>query len=160
MKKINFKSLIICIAIPLIVGGLAGIITGNSMQSYQALNKPILSPPSIVFPIVWTILYILMGISLYIVINSDVDKKEIDNAIKIFALQLFFNFFWPIIFFSFELYLLAFVWLLILIVLIILMIRQFYKISKPAGLLQLPYLIWVLFAGYLNLMIVLLNMQF
>jgi len=158
MKKFNLKLLFICIIIPLATGALAGFITKNSTEVFNFVNKPPLSPPAILFPIVWTVLYILMGISLYFVLNSFADNDQKKAAIKIFALQLAFNFVWPLLFFGLELYLVSFVWLLILIVLIILMIKQFAGSSKLAAYLQIPYLVWVVFAGYLNLMIFLLNM--
>ena len=158
MKKFNFKLLFICIIIPLATGALAGFITKNSMDVFNSINKPPLSPPAILFPIVWTVLYILMGVSLYLVLNSFAHNDQKKTAIKIFALQLAFNFVWPLLFFGLSLYLLSFVWLLILIVLIVLMIKEFAGISKLAAYLQIPYLVWVVFAGYLNLMIFLLNM--
>lgn len=153
--SIKWKPLIISILIPLGVGALSGYLTQNSTEIFNNLNKPPLSPPSIVFPIVWTILFFLMGISSYIIYISHSPKK--DNALKIYGLQLAVNFFWSIIFFNLEAYLFAFIWLLFLWVLIIIMIVKFYHINKCAGLLQIPYLLWVTFAGYLNLAIVLLN---
>lgn len=155
MTKIkNKQALIISILIPIAVGALSALLSGN-MQEYQALIKPPLSPPSFVFPIVWTILFILMGISAYIIyVSSDPLKKK---ALLIYSLQLIFNFFWSIIFFGFSQYLFAFVWLLVLILLIILMIIVFYKISPLASYLQIPYLLWCIFALYLNFAIYALN---
>ncbi len=149
--KINKKSLIINILIPLAVGGVAALLTRNSMMLYENVKKPPLSPPAAVFPIVWTILYILMGISAYIVM----EKGGCDSTL--YSLQLFVNFLWPIFFFSFEAYLFAFVLLLVLIGLVAGMIRTFYKCDKLAGYLQIPYMIWLLFAAYLNLAVYLLN---
>lgn len=154
MKSENRSVLIISILIPLLVGSLSAILSGN-MSTYSTLNKPAFSPPGILFPIVWFILYVLMGISSYIIFVSE--SPDAPNALITYALQLFFNFGWSIIFFRFSFYLLAFFWLLILIFLIILMIKQFYKISPVAAYLQIPYLIWCLFAAYLNLYICLLN---
>lgn len=153
MKIKNKSQLIICILIPLAIGALSALFSGN--MSYSGLNKPPLSPPSIVFPVVWTILYILMGISSYLVCTSDEPDKG--KAIRVYAAQLFFNFFWSIIFFRFENYLLAFIWLLALIALIVLMIYRFYKIKPLAAYLQVPYLLWCTFAAYLNFMIYYLN---
>lgn len=151
--KINKSNLIISILIPLAAGSLSSLFSGN--MSYATFNKPSFSPPSYLFPIVWTILYILMGISSYIIYSSDDSRKE--KALTAYALQLVFNFFWSIIFFGFSQYLLAFLWLIILIILIIIMIYRFYQISPLAAYLQIPYLLWCLFAAYLNYAVYTLN---
>lgn len=149
----KFKIYAKSIFIPVAVGLLIGAITSSSME-YNTLIQPVLSPPSILFPIVWTILYVLMGVS-YGVLES---KSLVDSEINfIYYLQLFVNSMWSIIFFTFEWRLFAFIWLLILILLIIAMIIKFYNKDKVAGLLQIPYLLWALFASYLNLSIYLLN---
>jgi len=155
--KIKWPELIISIAISLVVGFLAGIFTSGSMGIYNNLTLPPLSPPSIVFPIVWTILYILMGISAYLIYVSDASKESKKNALTIYAIQLLMNFAWSIIFFNLNAYLISFVWLVGLWMMIVLMIISFYKINKTAAYLHIPYLIWVTFAGYLNLSIYLLN---
>lgn len=149
MKKENIKKLVLSIAIPLVLGTMVGLITKNSMKAFEVLNKPKLSPPSYLFPIVWSILYILMGISSYLI--KDKDKKNI------YYTQLFFNLFWSIIFFVLKLRLVAFLWLLVLIILVLRMIISFYNEKKVAGLINIPYLLWLIFAGYLNLSIYLLN---
>lgn len=154
MKHKNDSSLIISILIPIAVGMLSAFFSGN-MASYSMMNKPALSPPGIVFPIVWLILYTLMGISSYIIYESG--KPGAKKALQVYALQLFFNFFWSIIFFGFSLYFIAFLWLLALIALVALMIYEFYCIEPYAALLQIPYLAWCLFAAYLNFMFFLLN---
>lgn len=155
MDKIKNKSaLIISILIPLAAGSLSALASGN-MAAYSALNKPFLSPPALVFPVVWTILYILMGISSYIIYVSDNPKSR--KALKTYVLQLCFNFFWSIIFFRFSWYLPAFFWLTALIILILVMIKQFSEIKPAAAYLQIPYLLWCVFAAYLNLSIYLLN---
>ena len=153
----NIKKLAVSIAVPLFVGGVSAYISQDGMKSFEMLNKPPLSPPGIVFPIVWTILFIMMGIAAYIVSASDAEQKEIDNALTVYAIQLGVNFFWSIFFFKFEWYLFSFVWLLILWVLILLTIIMFSKISKTAAYLLVPYLLWVTFAGYLNISIYFLN---
>lgn len=153
MKTENKSILIISILIPLVIGSLSALFSNSS--AYLTLNKPSFSPPSILFPIVWTILYILMGISSYIIYMSEDPRRY--RALKTYAIQLIFNFFWSIIFFGLSQYLFAFLWLLALILLIIIMIRQFYKISPVAAYLQIPYLIWCIFAAYLNFMIVSMN---
>ena len=149
----KFKIYVKSILIPVSVGLIIGLITSSSMD-YNTLIKPVLSPPSIIFPIVWTILYVLMGVS-YGILES---KSLVNSEIKfIYYLQLFVNAMWSIIFFTFKWRLFAFIWLLILILLIITMIIKFYNKDKVAGLLQIPYLLWALFASYLNLSIYILN---
>lgn len=151
----NLKSLIICILIPLGVGALAAMLTGNNMNFYQDLVQPPLSPPGWIFPIVWTILYILMGISSWLIYRSDSFYRK--SALIVYAVQLAVNFLWSIIFFNLQMFLFAFIWLLFLLVLIIVMIIAFSRINKTAALLQIPYLLWVCFAGYLNFGVYLLN---
>ena len=155
--KIDWKKLIISLLIPLAVGGLSAFITRSDMDVYKRIEQPPLAPPSWVFPVVWSILFFLMGISLYIVWISRARPIEKRNAYIFFALQLFMNFIWSPIFFSLQQYLLAFVVLVILWLFILAMLVSFYRISPIAGILQIPYLIWVTFAGYLNLGIYILN---
>lgn len=155
--KIDFKKLIVSLLIPLAVGGLSALITGSDMDIYGKIKQPPLSPPSIVFPIVWTVLYTLMGVSLYLVWTKERRYGNKKCAYIIFAIQLFLNFIWSPIFFSAEKYLLAFIVLVTLWIFAIIMAVLFYKISKPAGLLQIPYILWLTFAGYLNCGIYLLN---
>ena len=148
MKKLK---LFIYILIPLILGGIVAVIM-MPFNDYQDLNLPFLAPPSIVFPIMWTLLYILMGISAYLV-SENGSKKDL----VIYYIQLIFNALWTIIFFVFKLRLLAFIWILILLILIIVMIMKFAKVNKTAAYLQIPYLLWTLFASYLTLGTYLLN---
>lgn len=155
--KLNIKQLIICIAIPLLVGGLSAFLTRDSMTTFSRVIKPPLSPPGILFPIVWTVLYTLMGIASYLIISSDAAKEDVQNAIFVYALQLGINFFWSIFFFNLQWYLFSFFWLLLLWTFILYTIVVFYRISKPAAYLLIPYLLWVTFAGYLNLGIAILN---
>lgn len=149
----QFRIYFISILIPVGVGLIIGAITSSSME-YNTLIQPVLAPPSILFPIVWTILYVLMGISYGMLQSKDLVNSEIRF---IYYLQLFVNSMWSIIFFTFEWRLFAFIWILILILLIIMMIIKFYNKDKVAGLLQIPYLLWALFASYLNFSIYLLN---
>lgn len=151
----NLKALIISILIPLGVGMLSAFLTTNSMELYNEMAKPALSPPGWIFPVVWTILYVLMGISAYLIYTSDSPDK--DTALKIYGAQLLVNGLWSILFFNFQWYFISFLWLLLLLLLIILMINSFSKINKTAAYLQIPYLLWVMFAGYLNLSVFLLN---
>lgn len=155
-KKI--KTYVISILIPLAVGGLAAFLTRNNMMLYDDITKPPLAPPAILFPIVWTILYILMGISsARIKLNEKKQKKLVSEALLVYWIQLAFNFFWSLIFFNARAFLGAFLWLVILWVLIAFMIWKFSKIDTPAAIMNIPYLLWVTFAGYLNLMIYILN---
>lgn len=155
--QIDKKLLLKCIALPLLVGLVSSLLTGNSMQMFGMLNKPPFSPPGWLFPVVWTILYVLMGNSSYLVLTSGKDQQSVEKSILIYRYQLIVNFLWSTFFFSFEWYLFSFLWLILLWVLIFLMIRSFWSVSKVAALLQIPYLLWVTFAGYLNLGIWLLN---
>jgi len=149
------KKLIISILISLGVGGLSALITSGSIDIYMTLVKPPLAPPSIIFPIVWTILYILMGISSYIIYKSlDIEK---DSALKVYLLQLFINFVWPILFFLLKLRLLSLIWIILLVITVMIMIKKFYDIDKNAAYLQIPYLLWILFATYLNFGFYILN---
>lgn len=156
-SKINYKTLAISILIPIAVGGLSALFTMGSMKDFEALRQPPLSPPSWLFPVVWTVLFILMGISLYLVLESpdSIDGKE--KAFKVYFLQLAFNFMWSIIFFNFGAYEIAFAWLIALLALIVVTTANFFKISTLAGVLMLPYIAWVAFAAYLNLAIAYLN---
>lgn len=151
------KTFLILTAIPLLVGIIAGLLTRGSMETFSRLNQPPLSPPGILFPIVWTILYTLMGIASYLVYTANASKEEINNALMIYFLQLAVNFFWSIFFFNFEWYIFSFFWLVLLWILIFYTIRLFYPISNTAAYLLIPYLLWVTFAGYLNLGIAALN---
>jgi len=155
--KSKSKALIISLLISLGVGALSGFLTKDSMKTFESLVKPALSPPGFVFPIVWTILFILMGVSAYLVWTSDAPRIQKQRALAVYGVQLAINFLWSIIFFNLDAYLFAFVWLLLLWLMIILMIYLFGKISRTAAYLQIPYLLWVSFAGYLNLAIYLLN---
>ena len=152
--KIQWKTLFICLLIPLAVGGISAFLTKDGMEAFNAANKPPLTPPNWLFPVVWTILFILMGIASYLVIMKNPDEK----ALSLYGLQLLFNFFWSIWFFRFGWYLFAFFWLIALWLLILATTLAFFRISRPAGYLMLPYLIWVTIAGYLNLGIYLLNL--
>ncbi len=155
--KVNKRLLTICIAIPLGVGLVSALLTSGGMETFEQLDKPPLAPPAWLFPVVWTILYALMGVSSYLVLTSGAEKEEIEYALKIYAYQLLVNFLWPTFFFNFGWYLFAFVWLVLLWVLVLLMILRFKDISKIAAYMNIPYIIWLSFAGYLNFAIWLLN---
>lgn len=149
----TFKIYLKSILIPVIIGGIVGVIISTSID-YNTLHKPFLSPPSVAFPIVWTILYILMGISHGILKSKNILDKETKS---IYYIQLIVNALWSIFFFSLKWRLFAFVWILLLLVLIIIMIIKFYQKNKISGLLQIPYLLWTIFASYLNIAVYILN---
>ena len=147
------KIYIASILLPVVIGTIVGLITSGAID-YSNLVKPALSPPGYLFPIVWTILYILMGISYGRLKELKLNDLKIK---KIYYFQLLVNVLWSIFFFVFEWRLFSFIWIILLIILVIIMIYRFYKKDKIAGLLQIPYLIWHLFAAYLNLAIYFLN---
>lgn len=155
--KGNRLLLLQCILVPLLAGIVAALITKDGMETYGMLVKPELAPPSIVFPIVWTVLYILMGISSYLIITSNAGKAKTEKALMLYWYQLAVNFLWATFFFNFEWYLFSFVWILILWILVLLMILTFWKIDKRAAIINIPYLLWLTFAAYLNLAIWWLN---
>ena len=154
--KTNQKKLIICLAIPLAVGGLAALLSGG-MRTYHTLNQPPLSPPGWVFPVVWSILYLLMGYASYRILISDADPDAIRKALTFYFIQLALNFLWPLVFFGLQQYFVAFILLLVLWVFIYLTMYSFGKNDDTAQNLLIPYLLWVTFAGYLNLGVALLN---
>ena len=158
-KKREIGKIAIAIIIPLIVGGLSAFLTKDNMSMFNEINKPPLSPPSWLFPVAWTILYILMGIASYLIYkNKNVFfYEERDKSLIFYIIQLVFNFFWSIIFFNLKNYVFAFVWLLFLWLFILILIVNSKKVNKIASYLLIPYLLWVTFAGYLNLMIAILN---
>lgn len=154
MNKMN-KEEIISILIPVIGGLLSGIISMCGIKEFNMLNKPFLTPPGFIFPIVWTILYVLMGIGSYLIYSeNDINSN---CCLKIYGINLFINFLWSPIFFGLNLRLFALIWIILLDIIIVYMIVCFYKVNKKAAYLQIPYLIWSLFATYLNLAFYLLN---
>lgn len=145
---IKAKPLAASLAVSLGTGGLSALVTRKAMKEYALLDQPPLAPPGWVFPVVWTILFILMGIAAYLVWAENATGR--DRALTLYAAQLIFNFFWTIIFFNGGKYGLAFVWLLVLWGLILATLLAFRKQNKTAGTLLIPYLAWVTFAAYLN----------
>lgn len=154
--KIQWKKLLILLAIPLAVGGLSALLSGP-MDTYAQMEKPPLSPPGWLFPVVWTVLYLLMGYSSYLVATSEADQASKKKALAFYGGQLAANFIWSLVFFRAQMPLAAFFWLVFLWVLIFLTIRAFSKVSERAADLLIPYLLWVTFAGYLNFGIFMLN---
>ena len=157
MKKSTWKTYAFWIVLAEAVGALSGWLTRKGVKVYNAtVQQPLLSPPSMVFPIIWGILFALMGIGaarIYLAPASNARSR----SLLLFLVQLVFNFFWSIIFFNLQTFGFAFLWLIVLWVLILLMILSFRKVDKPAAWLQIPYLLWVTFAAYLNLGVWLLN---
>ena len=156
MNKQKLKTYGLFILFTELVGVVAGLFTSMGMDAYKQVEKPVLTPPDSVFPIVWAILYALMGISAVRIWLSP-PTKERNHGLIIYLVQLFFNFFWSLIFFNLQAYGFAFFWILVLWALIIAMIYIFNKTDRLAALLQVPYLLWVTFAAYLNLVVWLLN---
>ena len=156
LNKSKIKPYAVSILLTLAVGGLSGFLTSMGMDSFDALTKPPLTPPSFLFPIVWTVLFILMGVGAARIFMTEPTAAR-NRALIVYVVQLAVNFLWSIIFFNLQAYGFAFFWLILLWVLILTMIYLFCKVDKPAALLQIPYAIWVTFAGYLNLMIWLMN---
>lgn len=149
----KFKNYALSIVIPLALGGIVGFLISGSMD-YDTLNQPPLSPPSLLFPIVWTLLYVLMGISFGILRDKHLDDSDVK---LIYYVQLIVNLLWPIAFFVLKWRLFAFIWILILDALVVTMIITFKRRDNLAAYLQFPYLAWVLFASYLNLGVYILN---
>ena len=157
VMKLDIKKLLKNLAIPLLIGFIAGFLTRQGTENF-ALNvkQPPFAPPAVLFPIVWTILYALMGFSAYI-IESSPQTPQRNRALVLYYVQLFFNFLWSFIFFNFNNYLAAFVWIVALLILIIATTIEFYKIKPIAGYLMIPYIVWVSLAAVLNFSIYLLN---
>lgn len=149
------KSIILQVVLALLAGGLASLLGGETASLYESLTAPPLAPPGWVFPVVWTVLYILMGVAAGLVARStDVDRER---ALFLYYVQLGLNVLWPLLFFRFEWITVAAVWLLALVVAVFLTWRQFRTINSVAGWLLVPYLLWCLFALYLNIGYAVLN---
>lgn len=150
MKRPSWKTYALWIVGVEAVGALSGFLTRDGAESYsETIRQPPLSPPAIVFPIVWGILFLLMGVSAARIYGAPASPDRA-RALRIFAVQLAFNFFWSILFFNFQAFGAALVWLAVLWLLIVWMIAEFAKVDKTAAWLQVPYLLWVSFAAYLN----------
>lgn len=150
MLKRNWKPYLWGVLLTEAVGGLSGLLNRNAIEVYNtSVVKPPLSPPAWVFPVAWGILYALMGIGAARVWITP-ESPSRSRSLRLFLVQLLFNFVWTFLFFSFRLYGFAFLWLAVLWVLIVRMALSFYEVDRPAAWLQLPYLLWVLFAAYLN----------
>ena len=146
------------IALPIAVGLISAFLTMGNMDFYKELTMPPLAPPSILFPIVWSALYILMGISsASVYVKREKNNEAALSGLKSYAISLVFNLGWSLIFFNAGAFLIAFIWLLVLLYFIIKTVISYKAVDKVAAYLQIPYILWVAFAGYLNLSIVFLN---
>ena len=155
--KHKTKVYIFGVLFPLAIGSLSALCTSYNMKTFfNEIKKPPLSPPSWLFPVVWSVLFILMGIGSAKAYLSPASKNR-TSALRLYLINLFLNFFWSIIFFNFRAFLLAFIWILALLFVIILMTVRFYKCDRASGLMQIPYILWVTFAGYLTFVIWFLN---
>ena len=149
------KTLIVQVVLALLAGGLASLLGGDTADLYQRLTAPPLAPPGWVFPVVWTVLYILMGLAAGLVARSeDMDR---DRALFFYYVQLGMNVLWPLVFFRFEWITFGAVWLLLLVVAVGITQRQFRTVNTAAGWLLVPYLVWCLFALYLHVGFAVLN---
>ena len=156
--NIDFKKILkvgLFIAIPLLIGGLSALITMGNMQLFDSINKPPLAPPKWLFPVAWTILYIMMGIASYFLYKAD--SEEGREALVLYGIQLFFNFWWSIIFFNLKAYWFAAIWLFTMWIIILILLIKSKKIDVRSFWLLLPYFIWTTFAFYLNFGIAVLN---
>lgn len=156
MKKRNIINILLVIA-PLLIGICSSILTRDMMVEYGTLSKPPLSPPTIVFPIAWTILYLLMGIASAIIYSKEEYSNNRSTGLTLHVVQLILNFFWSIIFFNMGQYYFAFIWLVILWLVVFSMMMNYKKISQTAFFLNVPYIVWLTFAGYLNLAVAIMN---
>lgn len=152
---IRLRSMLISLLITLGGGWIISALTRGHMEVYNNITLPKFAPPMMIFPVVWTILYILMAVSSYMIYESDSELRS--SALTVYGLQLILNFLWPLIFFNAQMFLPAFIILVLIWILVIVMIALFYKIRPLAAYLQIPYILWLTFAAYLNLSIYLLN---
>lgn len=157
MKKVHIGTLIFALLLPLVVGGISAFITMDGMKIYKTMNKPALSPPSWVFMVAWTILYIVMGLASYFIMISKENTRLKIIALALYIIQLAMNFMWSIIFFNWGMYFFAFAWLLAMWCLVIACAFRFYGISKLAAYMFIPYILWLTFAAYLNFGAYILN---
>ena len=155
LQKRTTLTYIIAIGGTLALGGLSALLTGDAMARYGQYVQPPLAPPGWLFPVVWTVLYALMGLSAAMAYLDAGESRR--DVVRVYCLQLALNLAWPILFFRFQLLLAAFVWLVVLEAVIAVMLALFYAVKRVAGLLQIPYFLWVAFAGYLNLATYILN---
>lgn len=156
-QRLRPFALFVSILVPLSIGGLASVLSNGMMKQYHFFNKPPLSPPGWAFPVVWTALYILMGIASYLIVVSNGPRKEKLTALALYAMQLALNFCWPLLFFNYSMFLPAFFVLLAMLITTALCTWRFFLLNRTAGFLMIPYIVWTLFAAYLNLSVYILS---
>lgn len=156
-RKVRVLTLIVAILLPLGVGGFSAFLTAEDIRVYADMNRPPLAPPGWVFPVVWTLLYVLMGVASYLVYTSDADPTLKRRALTVYCIQLAMNFFWSTLFFTYARLLTAFIWLTLLWLFTLGCTVRFYYIRPAAGLMMGGLLVWTTFAGYLNLACYLLS---
>lgn len=147
--------LIISLIIPQAVGGLSALLSGGAMNRYYSVIRPSFAPPGWVFPVIWPVLYLTMGAAAYLIWSGGCDNKK--RALALYGAQLFLNFLWPLVFFSLGAYLAAFVLLIALIAVAAAAAREFLICRKASGILLIPYLLWLIFAAFLNYAVYVLN---
>lgn len=153
-KAINVKKFfvfLLSIVVPLAVGGLSALITGDIEGVYDSMMRPSFAPPAQVFPVVWSILYTLLGISLFLVVKDGLDKPGVRDAVFYYAVSLVLNLLWTPIFFRWNLILFAAIWLIAMIIFAVITAYKFYNINKLAGIIMIPYILWLIFAFVLNI---------
>lgn len=155
-KKISWRTLIVFLLISWGVGGLASFLIRNNTDIYETLQRPAFAPPGWVFPVVWAVLYTLMGISAYLIFRAFPSASRL-NALTSYLVTLIINFAWPLIFFNAQAWWGAFFWLLLLIVSLVVQLVLYWRVRPSAALLQIPYLLWISFAAVLNLSIARMN---
>lgn len=154
IKTINLRKLIPCLLLPLFTGLLGQIFSSNAKDVYLNLTQPPLSPPNFVFPFVWTLLYILLGIACYFVQESKCDKKR---PMQTYLVLLVLNLLWPLVFFTLQWFTFSVVIIILLLAAAVLTLINFYNCDKNAGYLILPLILWVVYATYLNIGVAVLN---
>lgn len=156
-KKVYVFPLVIAVIIPLLVGVFSAFLTSDDMKAYEILKRPAAAPPGWLFPIVWTLLYITMGLASYFVYTSDAGTEQKRKALIFYAAQLVMNMFWSTLFFTYRLYLVSLIWLIAMWILILICVFRFLRISKAAGIMMGVLLLWTTFAAYLNLAYFIMN---
>lgn len=156
---LSIPKLLIAVAIPLVTGIISSVLTSDAMRIYGEFHKPAAAPPSWLFPIAWTVLYIMMGTASYLVFSSKADPIIKRTGLSLYFAQLVLNFVWSMLFFSAQMYLLAFFELIAMWLLVIVCTIFFFKSSRAAGYMMLPYIAWTTFAAYLNLSVYLLSVK-
>ncbi len=159
MKRMRIGTLIFALFVPLLVGGLSAALSYRAMLAYGTMNKPPLSPPPWVFSVVWTLLYIMMGVASYFVLVSEAELSNKVSALIVYSIQLLLNFMWSIFFFNMSLHLVAFFWLMLMWCMVLYCAYEFYSINRVASFLLFPYVLWLTFAAYLNFGVFYLEMK-